>query len=62
MARAFPSAIGGVSWSTLNQIRPKNLAGAIVLILSGLITLAWIGFIGAMIVHVLQVAVSCSAS
>jgi len=40
----------------------SNLAGAIVLILSGLITLAWIGFIGAMIVHVLQVAVSCSAS
>jgi len=40
----------------------SNLAGAIVLILAGLITLAWIGFIGRMIVYVLRVRAGCSAS
>jgi hypothetical protein len=40
----------------------SNLAGIIVLILAGLITLVWIGFIGQLIVHVLPVAASCSAN
>jgi hypothetical protein len=35
----------------------SDLAGAIVLILAGLITIAWTGLIGRLIVHVLPVAV-----
>jgi hypothetical protein len=40
----------------------SNMAGATVLILAGLITLVWIGFIGRLIVHLLPVAMSCSAN